>query len=397
MAPSEQPPRDIRQLMCLLQTIKCQIESQANNTGHFAPSGTIQIPTGLPPKEYGPTNLSDQAQAVLGDVYNFYDHDQASQRLILQEFKEQMETFCQRQDKRDENMQRALLLLTEFNQGLRSKPNKSEQGSNLEPFTQKLSVQQLLTIITPKDREQSAEQTLELCLSIAQRRQSQLTFVKPSAYMPAINQWLSSRGSMLLHIISKSPAEDHMTDTVVQLTKLLRDSENPTIWSLPVGSEHNDMQLILHDILSQRQRIQSDATIETRPGFNATNLEQPLQKEAWNDILRAVLASTKTAFFILNLPRRLSQTSQAEEEDVIGSTIDTLTTCVKDAEARNNIIKVLLHTSSIDSVQGSQDSASYITCSVDAIPTNIALARRSSAQARSLTRQSLLTPVLSND
>lgn len=387
MTSSQQVPRDFGKMMCFLQTLKDQTGDRTESHGDLASKNILQTTAVLPSKEYGTTNLSDQAQAVLGDVYHFYGRDQAEQRLILQEFREQMESFCQRQVIRDENFQRALCLITEINHGLCGKGSTSESSRNA------LSGQQLLSIISKlSKRERSAEQTLELCQSIAQRRQSQLTFVKPSAYMSAINQWLTASGSMLLHLTSTSPAEDHMTDIVVQLTAILRDSGNPTMWSLPVDSEQSDIQNILYDILPQLLEFQPNFTMRTNPAINLAMLEEPLGIDVWIDLLCAALASTPKAFIILNLPRSSPRTHQ----DIRSRVINALAALVDSTDTGSNVLKVLVHTSNTTAtcMQSMKASEKSMDCAIDAIPTNINLAKRSSARARSLTRQSLLVPVL---
>lgn len=392
MESSEQSTNDIGQILCLLQTIKGQIESQKYRSGDSAGLQTFVSPPTLPAKKYGFTKLSGQAQAVIGDVY-FCDPGQADQSSNLLVFMERMKVFCEKQDRTNENMQRALHLITEINQDLRDKSGTSKLASD----TSKLSGQQLLSIIKPVDGEQNFDQKLEVCLSIARRRQSQITFVKPTAYMPAINRWLNAKESMLLHMTARPLAEDHVIDIVVQLVAILRDSGHPTIWSLPVHTEDDNIRQILCDIVSQLVQVQSDFAIERSSLFNSTISQGSVSLDTCIELFHTVIAAMNKGFIILDLSRRASVADGlGNYRSQIIASMDSL---VNSARVNGNVLKVLLYTDSITTIdsQRPKSSEKCIICPVEAGPTNIALARRSSAQARSLTRQSLLTPILSNE
>lgn len=134
----------------------------------------------------------------------------------LLEFMERMKIFCEKQDRTNQNVQQALYLITEINQDHLGK----EGSSSVKSDTLTLSGQRLLSIIEPVKGGENVEQTLELYRSIARRRQSQITFVKPTAYMPAIGRWLEVKGSTLLYMTARSIAEDHVFNVVVQLVEI---------------------------------------------------------------------------------------------------------------------------------------------------------------------------------
>lgn len=184
----------------------------------FVPQQVLDCLRILPSKSYGDTSVSDNANAIIGDVIQFYNSSSnTEQHKILQDLQKRVEELCQRQDDRDARF----LHLSELM--MRSMAAK---GSN--DGKQQID---LLAVIANLQVERQPEDVLQECEAIAMARQFLPDqCVDATSYLADLEIWACSNTSALLLVQAESMAEDATKDSAIAITQYLREAALPVAW-----------------------------------------------------------------------------------------------------------------------------------------------------------------------
>lgn len=285
----------------------------------------------LPSKCYGNTALSDNSNAILGDVYQFYNSSSnGEQHLILQNLQKRVEELCQRQDDRDAQILQLSELLKKSKTTVPD--DEDEQGRDYAP---------LITRIKSHCRP---EVLLEECEALAIARQFLPDqCIETAYYFSELNVWASTKGSAFLTVRAESLAEDATKDSAVAITRYLKEAPLPIAWyfSDPHHPDYSvNFNVVLQSLICQLVGLCPEPIATETTSKPPTELGNRTPKENLIKCFHFALSKLPRCFLIV-------EALSAGQPDMTGEScaqqlFDLFLSVVREAHRQDRALKILL-------------------------------------------------------
>lgn len=284
----------------------------------------------LPSKSYGDTSLSENSNAILGDVYQFYNSDSNSeQHKILQNLQKRVEELCQRQNDRDAQIIHLSELL-----------KKSKEATSSNDGEHRMDVS---TLIANLKVERNPEEVLQECETIAIARQFLPDLcIDTTSYLPYLEDWACSSTSKLLLVQAEPMAEDAAKDSAVNIARYLTDAALPVAWYFATPQAPADCvgwSIILQTLTVQLISKIPDLGLSQYQG-KAMNENHPMVPEDnLLNFFHYTVTKLPRCFIIVEVPL---DTADASHKACAQQLADIFTDMVQQALLEGRTLKILM-------------------------------------------------------